>query len=130
MAHGGTEYAIVIEPHSPLADTVADVLRKRGYQVAVAGTHAGAAALALSHGRVDFLAAAVPAPGESHSGAYLEEARKANPDLAVLVMLSDPKEDISDAPPLAAKIVKPFSVLELGAAVVRALARVGRLRPS
>jgi len=130
MAPREREFAVVIEPHSPLAETVADSLRQSGYEVGIAGTHAGGAALAKRHGMVHFLAAAVPAPGESHSGAYLEEARAGNPDLAVVVMLSDPREDVSDAPRHAVKIVKPFSVLELGAAIVRARAQVGLLRPT
>jgi DNA-binding response OmpR family regulator len=125
--HSG--YAIVIEPHHPLAETVADCLRTRGFSVGIAGTHAGGAALALSHGGVDFLAAAVPAPGESHDGAYLAEARNANPDIGVVIMLSDPKEDISDAPPHAVKIEKPFSLTQLSAAVERAMAQGGLPRP-
>jgi DNA-binding response OmpR family regulator len=126
--HSG--YAIVIEPHHPLAETVADCLRKHGFSVGIAGTHAGGAAIALSHRRVDFLAAAVPAPGESHDDAYLAEARNANPDIGVVIMLSDPAEDIRDAPPRAVKIQKPFSLSQLAAAVERAMAWVGLLRPS
>jgi len=116
-------FAIVVEPHHPLALTVADCLRQRGFEVAVAGTHVGGAALAASHGQVDCLVAAVPAPGEDHMGAYLAEARETNPNLPVVVMLSDPKENVSDAPKAAVKIIKPFSVLALAAAIERALAR-------
>lgn len=118
-------FAIVIEPHHPLAQTVADCLRTRGFHVAIAGTHVGGAALATSHGKVAFLAAAVPAPGESHVGAYLAQARATNPALAALIMLSDPNEDVTDAPPRAAKIVKPFAVAELRDAIERALASAG-----
>ncbi|MET0256474.1 MAG: hypothetical protein ABW193_11780 [Luteibacter sp.] len=113
-------FAIVIEPHHPLAQTVADCLRSRGYEVGIAGTHVGGAALATSRGTVDFMVAAVPAPGESHVGAYLSEAREINPMLPALIMLSDPNEDISDAPPHAARIVKPFAVVELNKAIDRA----------
>jgi DNA-binding response OmpR family regulator len=123
-------FAIVIEPHHPLAQTVADCLRTRGYKVAIAGTHAGGAALATSHGKVDFLAAAVPAPGESHDGAYLAEARETNPALAALVMLSDPNENVDDAPPNAAKIVKPFAVADLREAIDRAVASAGASQAS
>ncbi|MET0937354.1 MAG: hypothetical protein ABWX83_15270 [Luteibacter sp.] len=122
MTPGDAGFAVVIEPHLPLAETVADCLRRRGYRVGIAGTHVGGAALALSHGRVDFLAAAVPAPGESHTGAYLADARATNPTLAVVIMLSDPKEDISDAPANAVKLVKPFSLKQLSDALDRAVA--------
>jgi DNA-binding response OmpR family regulator len=126
---GQSGYAIVIEPHHPLAQTLAECLRQRGFAVGITGTHIGGAAMALSHGRVDFLAAAVPAPGEDLAGAYLADARVANPCMAVIIMLSDPKEDISHAPTRAVKIVKPFNLLELAAAVGLALAWVASLRP-
>ncbi len=129
MTAGQSGYAIVIEPHDPLAQTVADCLRQRGFAVGITCTHIGGAAMARSHGHVDFLAAAVPAPGESLAGAYLADARAANPGMAVIIMLSDPKEDISHAPPRAVKIFKPFNLLELAATIGLALAWVASLRP-
>jgi hypothetical protein len=62
----------------------------------------------------------VPAPGESHSGAYLDEARKKNPGLAVVIMLSDPHENIDDAPPGAVQLIKPFDRAQLDAAIIKA----------
>ncbi|UPG88210.1 hypothetical protein L2Y96_12350 [Luteibacter aegosomaticola] len=100
--------AVVIEPHPIVADTVADCLRERGFDVLSVPTHFGAAARVIEHERVDFLAAAVPAPGEDRSGAYLAVARLKNPGMAILVMLSDPDESTEDAPLTAARLVKPF----------------------
>ncbi|MDY1547708.1 hypothetical protein [Luteibacter sahnii] len=114
--------AIIIEPRATLADTVADALRKRGYEVFVAQTHSGATRAALDHAQVDFLVAAVPAPGEDRSGAYLQVARESNPSLRTIVMLSDPDEDASDAPIGAIKLLKPFTIDELDAAIEQSLA--------
>jgi DNA-binding response OmpR family regulator len=116
--------AVVIEPRADLAQTVAEVLRARGFEAIAASTHAGAAAAVAAMAKVDFLAAAVPAPGESHAGAYLEEARGKNPGLAVVIMLSDPNESVDDAPANAARVVKPFSLEELRAAIEQAMSKV------
>jgi DNA-binding response OmpR family regulator len=105
--------AIVIEPRAMLADTVADALRRRGYEVLVAATHSGGSKAVLADAQVDFLVAAIPAPGEDRSGAYLADARDRNPNLKTVVMLSDPHEDATDAPLGAIKLVKPFTVDEL-----------------
>jgi DNA-binding response OmpR family regulator len=112
--------AVVIEPHSPLAGTLAEALHAKGFEVVVASTHAGAATLVASQARVDFLIAAVPAPGEDHSGAYLEEARQKNPELAVIVMLSDPNESTDGAPAAAVRLIKPFDRAQLDAAIIQA----------
>jgi DNA-binding response OmpR family regulator len=113
--------AVVIEPSPALADTVADALVFRKFEVIVSTTHLGAAKLASTRHRVDFLAAAVPAPGEDRSGAYLSDARARSPELAVVIMLADPDEDISGAPPSAVRLVKPFSRQDLDRAVDQAL---------
>lgn len=109
--------AVIIEPRSPLAGTLAEALHGRGYEVVVASTHAGAARLVVSQDKVDFLIAAVPAPGEDHAGAYLEEARAKNPDLAVVIMLSDPNEGTDGAPATAIRLVKPFDMTQLAHAI-------------
>lgn len=101
--------AVVIEPRATVADTVAECLRARGYDVLVAATHIGAASSVIERHHVDFLAAAVPAPGKDRSGAYLAEARVKNPGMAIVVMLSDPNEPTEDAPLTAIRLVKPFS---------------------
>jgi DNA-binding response OmpR family regulator len=129
MTGDGSGFAVVVEPHPPLAETVADCLRQRGYAVGIASTHAGGASLASDRGHVEFLAAAVPAPGEDCQGAYLEKARAENPDLAVVIMLSDPNEAAKDAPSHAVQIVKPFSLVEMADAIERAFARAGISRP-
>ncbi|KAG9613507.1 hypothetical protein KCV01_g1162, partial [Aureobasidium melanogenum] len=116
--------ALVIEPRSILADTVADVLRKRGFDVFVASTHSGGAKAAIAQAYVDVLVAAVPAPGEDRSGAYLAEARERNPQLKTVIMLSDPEEDATDAPLGAIKLIKPFTVEELEEALDHAHAIV------
>lgn len=113
--------AVIIEPRSPLAGTLAEALHARGFEVVVASTHAGAASLVASQAKVDFLIAAVPAPGESHAGAYLDEARKKNPELAVVIMLSDPHENIDDAPPGAIRLIKPFDRAQLESAIITAM---------
>jgi DNA-binding response OmpR family regulator len=109
--------AAVIEPRSPLAGTLAEVLHARGFEVVVASTHAGAARLVAAQAKVDFLIAAVPAPGEDHAGAYLEEARNKNPGLAVVIMLSDPNEATDGAPATAIRLVKPFDMRQLAQAI-------------
>lgn len=109
--------AVVIEPSNPLAEAVADVLRQRGYETLTLSTHAGAASRVEHIELVDFLAAAVPAPGEDHAGAYLEVARKRNSSMSVVIMLSDPNEPTDDAPGNAVRIVKPFSLHELTVAI-------------
>lgn len=114
--------AIIIEPRATLADTIADALRKRGFDVMVAATHSGGAQAALDQAVVDFLIAAVPAPGEDRSGAYLADARTLNPDLKTVVMLSDPDEDGHEAPLGAIRLVKPFERAELEEAIAQALA--------
>lgn len=122
MSHDASRpLAIVIEPRPALANTVADALIRHGFETLIASTHAGGAALAAPHDRVDFLVAAVPAPGEDHQGSYLEEARAKNPRLAVVVMLSDPGESIDDAPPSAVKLVKPFDRHQLEQAIEEAM---------
>lgn len=110
-------FAVVIEPSASLAQTVADVLGQRGYETATASTHASAANQVEKFDTVDFLVAAVPAPGEDHAGAYLEEARKKNASMSVVIMLSDPNEPTDDAPANAVRVVKPFSLDELNAAI-------------
>lgn len=113
--------AVVIEPHAPLAETVADALRMRGFDVLVATTHVGAAASVVDQSGVHFLAAAVPAPGENQDGAYLAHARAKNPGLAVVVMVSDLAE-VTDGVPLdAVTILKPFDRAELESAISRAM---------
>jgi hypothetical protein len=114
--------AIIIEPRATLADTIADALRARRFEVMVASTHAGGAKAALDHAVVDFLIAAVPAPGEDRTGAYLAHARDLNPDLKTVVMLSDPDEDAVEAPLGAIRLVKPFERAELEEAIAQALA--------
>jgi DNA-binding response OmpR family regulator len=109
--------AVVIEPRSPLAGTLAEALHARGFEVVVASTHAGAARLIASQEKVDFLIAAVPAPGEDRSGAYLEEARSKNPSLAVVIMLSDPNESTEGAPANAVRLIKPFDMRQLARAI-------------
>jgi DNA-binding response OmpR family regulator len=113
--------AVIIEPRSELAGTLAEALHTKGFEVMLASTHAGAANLVVAQARVDFLIAAVPAPGEEHSGAYLEAARARNPDLAVVIMLSDPNEKIDDAPAAAVRLFKPFDRAQLEAAILEAM---------
>lgn len=115
-------YAMVIEPHHPLAERVADSLRKRGYVVGIASTHAGGAAWAASRTEIDILIAAVPQPGESTEASYLARARDACPAVAMVVLVTDHDEHIGDAPGHAVKIAKPFSLLELEEAIEQALA--------
>lgn len=105
-----------------LAETVADVLRKHGYDVAVAATHEGGAAAALGQ-RVMMAVAAVPASGESREGAYLSKAREHNPGMCVVVMLSDPMASAAGAPMQAVQLVKPFSVVELERSIALAHVR-------
>lgn len=114
-------FAIVIEPDFILAGIVADVVSRFGYRVSTAGTHAGGAQLALTNGHVQLMVAAVPAPGESRVGAYLAEARKTNPGMHAVIMLSDPIEPMVDAPPNAVKIIKPFNVAALEHCVRQAI---------
>lgn len=124
-----TRYAVVIEPHHPLAERVADSLRKRGYVVGIAGTHASGAAWAASRAQIDFLVASVPELGESPEAAYLADARGEDADFGMVIMLSDHDEHVGDAPRHAVKIAKPFSLLELEAAIDRGLAGVGPPSP-
>jgi DNA-binding response OmpR family regulator len=112
--------AVVIEPRSSLAGTVAEALHRRSYQVLLASTHAGAAGLVASHETVSFLIAAVPAPGEDGTGAYLEEARARNPRMGVVVMLSDPREAMDGTPAGAGLLYKPFDLLQLNTAITAA----------
>ncbi|MGA7437037.1 MAG: hypothetical protein WBW32_02780 [Luteibacter sp.] len=114
--------AIIIEPRVTLADTIADALRKRCFEVFVASTHAGGAKAALDQAVVDFLIAAVPAPGEDRTGAYLADGRALNPGLKTVVMLSDPDEDAREAPLGATRLAKPFTTDELEDAIAQALA--------
>jgi len=111
--------AVVIEPSLPLAQAVSDVLRQRGYETLTSPTHAGAARQVEQRERVDVLVAAVPAPGEEHKGAYLEEARGKNGSMSIVIMLSDPNESLDDAPADALRLIKPFSRQELTDAIDR-----------
>jgi len=124
MTEPGACYAVVIESHHVLAEGIAECLRQRGYVVGIAGTHAGGAAWAASRHKVDFLVASVPATGESADGAYLAEARAGNPAIGVLVVISDDDEGAPNVPRHAVKIRKPFSALELAAAIDKATASV------
>jgi DNA-binding response OmpR family regulator len=117
-------YAVVIEAHHPLAEGVADSLRKRGYVVGIAGTHASGAAWAASRPQIDFLVASVPVSGESPGAHYLANARGNALPVGMVILLSTPDEQVGDAPRHAVKIEKPFSLLELEAAIDRALAAV------
>jgi DNA-binding response OmpR family regulator len=123
-AESDTRYAVVIEPHHPLAERVADSLRKRGYVVGIAGTHASGAAWAASRTRLDFLVASPPAPEENPEGAYLAEARAGSPDIGVVIMLTERDAQVRDSPRHGVTIGKPFSLLELEVAIDRALASV------
>jgi hypothetical protein len=68
--------------------------------------------------------ASVPAAGESPDGAYLAEARAGNPAIGVLVVISDDDKGAPNVPRHAVKIRKPFSALELAAAIDKATASV------
>jgi DNA-binding NtrC family response regulator len=120
-----TRYAAVIEPHHPLAERVAKLLRKRGYVVGIAATHASAAAWAASRQGVGFLVASPPAQEENCEGSYLTQSRVENPSMGVVVMLAEGHAHVRDVPPNAVKIGKPFSLLELAAAIDKALVAVG-----
>lgn len=113
--------AMIIEPRAMLADTVADALRVRGYDVFVAATHSGGARAVLANAQVDLLVAAIPAAGEDRSGSYLADARARNPALKTVVMLSDPEEDATDAPVGAIRLLKPFTVEQLEEALDKAI---------
>lgn len=112
-----TGTAVVIEPRVDLANAVCDLLRGFGYITISAPTHAEAAARAKLVAAVHLLAATVPAPDESRSGIYLEEATKNHPTMAIVLMLSDDLEKPKGEPPQAVKIVKPFGRKELIAAI-------------
>ncbi|MGN6482713.1 hypothetical protein [Luteibacter sp.] len=112
--------AVVIEPSACLAGTIVDVLSLRGFRCLSATTHIGAAARILDEARVDFLVAAVPAPGEDRSGAYLADARAANQGMAVVILLSDPGEPADEAPASAIRLCKPFDRSMLEEALDRA----------
>ncbi len=99
--------AIVIET-GELAQTICDFLTSFGYHAISAPTHSLAARRALDHEAIALLAAAVPAPDESRAGIYIEEAAARNPQLAVVLMLSDPLEESPGAPECAVRILKPF----------------------
>ncbi|HEY4090946.1 MAG TPA: hypothetical protein VGN46_05475 [Luteibacter sp.] len=120
MSRNNLPFAVVIEPKPLVADMVADTLRRMGYEVAVSATHAGGAHHAKTHGMVSLGVVAVPAPGEDLGGAYLLEARHANDKMGMLVLLSDPSEGSDEALPGAQKLVKPFGMDELKAAVILA----------
>jgi len=124
MVEPGTRYAVVIESHHVLAEGVAECLRQRGYVVGIASTHAGGAAWAASRDKVDFLVASVPAAGESTDGAYLAEARTGNPAIGFIVVTSDNDAGMANVPRHAVRIRKPFSALELAAAIDKATASV------
>jgi CheY-like chemotaxis protein len=117
--------AVVIEPSVSLADTLLESLEQRGYEVLAAGTHSGAAQHVIERDRVDVLIAAVPAPGEDRSGAYLADALLKNPGMAVVVMLSDPTEVAEDAPESAVRLLKPFDRSQLDEALDRAAVFAG-----
>lgn len=119
-SHAVRPIAVIVEPRATLADTIAEALGRRGYDVVVAMTHAGGATAALKCHQVDFLVAAIPAPGEDRSGAYLAQARAQNPGMKTVIMLSDPDEDIRDAPRDAVQLVKPFTLGELNLALDQA----------
>ena len=112
--------AVVVEPSACLAETIADCFSLRGFRCVVSPTHAGAAMRILQEARVDFLVAAVPAPGEDASGAYLSDARRANPGMAIVIILSDPNERADDAPSNAIRLCKPFDRATLEDALGRA----------
>ncbi|MEO7067752.1 MAG: hypothetical protein ABI114_12635 [Rhodanobacter sp.] len=120
--------AVVIEPRKDLADTVCDFLTTYGYRAISAPTHAEAAKRAIEHHQVTLLAASVPAPDESRTGIYLEEAARKNPGMAVVLMLSDPLEVEDDAPQQSIRIVKPFDREELIIAITSSEALAQRIR--
>jgi DNA-binding response OmpR family regulator len=117
----GTRYAVVVEPHHALAEGVANCLRKRGYVVGIAGTHASGAAWAATRAQIDLLVASVPAPTESLEAAYLAEARGGQRKIGMIIMLSNQDEPVGEVPRHAIRIGKPFSLLELEAAIDQAV---------
>lgn len=84
--------------------------------VSTAATHIGGAATAAAHAQFDL----GTAPGEQRDDSYLLEARKTNPQMRMMVMLSDPLETASRVPLDAKKVAKPFTIGELRAAIKRA----------
>lgn len=114
--------AVVIEA-GELAQMLCDTLQSFGYTVLTAPNHALAAERALAHHQIALLAACVPAPDESRSGIYLDEAAARNAHMAVVLMLADPLEQSLDAPACAVKIVKPFGHKTLVAAIELAEAK-------
>lgn len=108
-----------------MAERVAKILRNRGYVVGIADTHASAAAWAASRLEIEFLVASPPAQDENGADSYLSQSRAGNPNMGIVVMLPEGHIHVRDAPPNAVKIGKPFSLLELAAAIDKALAAVG-----
>lgn len=114
--------AIVIEA-GELVDMLCEFLESFGYKAIPAPSHAHAAERALAHQKIALLATCVPAPDESLAGIYLEEAFSRNPQLPVVLMLSDPQEQSANAPANAVKLTKPFGRQALIQAIERAEAK-------
>lgn len=120
VTNNSSLFAIVIEPKPLLADIISDCLKRGGYDVFACATHAAAATEAEAHVSVHLVVAAVPAPGEDGAGAYLLVARKRNPGMGVVVTVYEPDASLDGAPADAVRLLKPFSLAELEAAIARA----------
>lgn len=112
--------AVVVDPSPDGMAVVADVLSWMGFEVLGSCTHAGAAQLAQGRDPL-LLVACMPAAYEDRNFAFLAEHRQADPDLATVVLVSDPDNDPQHAPPGAHVLLKPFSVSELIREVERAI---------
>jgi CheY-like chemotaxis protein len=112
---------LVVDPHRELAEMAAEVLRVRGFE-AVAACNLSqmcellecipALEVAVCH--------ASSVSGMADSPPDVVSALSKRPGIGLVVISARPFEDISDLPPNAVPLLKPFGAVELMAAIERA----------
>jgi CheY-like chemotaxis protein len=117
---------LVLDPHRELADMTGEVLKARGFSVAVAA-HFEAALGHLETASTILVAvchATLPSGAARQQTPILRELALRS-DIALVVISSRPFEDIPDIPERAVRLSKPFGASELLDAIERASARRG-----
>lgn len=112
---------LILDPHRELAEMAGEVLRARGFSVAVAGRFEAA----LGHLdsvptiRVAVCHATLPSNRGDEQAPILEElAPRTN--IALVVISSRPFEDVAGIPARAVRLAKPFGARELLDAIAQA----------
>jgi CheY-like chemotaxis protein len=111
---------LIVDPHRELAEMAAEVLRVRGFE-AVAASNLSQMCELLECTPVEVAVChASSVSGAPDSPPDVVSALSKRPNIGLVVISARPFEDISDLPPNAVPLLKPFGAVELMEAIEKA----------